>query len=74
MTWDFWPFNRKPKEEDEATAEFKRQIAASKARTDDLEAVAERLRRNQENIHNRAKELIGEENVIGRPAFKSSPR
>ncbi len=73
MTWNFWPFNRKPTEEADASAEFKRLIAESKARSDDLEAVAARLRQNQEKIHDRAKSLLGDEHVIGRPAFKSSP-
>jgi len=74
MPWyhKFWPFRKqRSAEEADSNNEFKKLIAESRARTDDLEAVAERLKINRENIHKRAQQLLGEGHV--RPAFKSSP-
>lgn len=72
MSW--WPFSKGKKAADEASAEFKKMIAESKVRSDDLEAVAERLRKNRKEIHQRADQLLGEENVVvARQALKSTP-
>lgn len=73
MSW--WPFNKAKKaEEAEASSEFKKMIAESKVRSDDLEAVAQRLRLNRKEIHERAAKLIGEDNVVAaRQALKSTP-
>lgn len=76
MSWftDLWPFSKSRRtEEQDSDSEFKKLIAESRARSDDIEAVAERLRANRESIHQRAKELIGEDNVVGRQALKSTP-
>ena len=70
----WWPFGKSQHEDESASqAEFKKQIAESKARSGDLEAAAERLRVNREKIHKRAQQLLGEKNVAGRPALKSTP-
>lgn len=73
MSW--WPFSKAKKAaEQEASSEFKKLIAESRDRADDLEAVAERLRKNRKEIHDRAEQLLGEENVVvARKALKSSP-
>jgi hypothetical protein len=73
MSW--WPFSKAKKAEtDEVAANFKKLIAESKERSDDLEAVAERLRKNRKEIHQRADQLLGEENVVvTRQALKSTP-
>jgi hypothetical protein len=70
MTW--WPFNKaKRAEELDSSTEFKKRIAESHARSGDLEQAAERLKVNRENIHKRAQQLLGEENV--RHPLKSTP-
>jgi ferritin-like metal-binding protein YciE len=76
MSWynNVWPFSAvKRAEEKTSTDEFRKRIAESHERTENLEAVAERLRANREKIHQRAKELIGEDNVVGRQPLKSTP-
>lgn len=69
----WWPF-KKSAAETEGEATFKKMIAESRTRTDDLEAVAKKLKANQEKIHQRAQQLLGEEDVVAaRQALKSSP-
>ena len=73
MSW--WPFSKAKREAQTASsAEFRKQIEVSKARTDELEDVVARLKQNREKIHQRALDLIGEENVVAaRKALKSTP-
>lgn len=68
MSW--WPF-RKSVAETESEQAFKRMLAESRVRTDDLAAVAAKLRENRERMHRRAQQLLGDPNGI--KTFKSSP-
>lgn len=72
MSWltKIWPFKKVP---EKTETEFQQLIAESKARTVDLEEAAERLRKNREDIHDRAKKIIGDANGFGRQALKSTP-
>jgi hypothetical protein len=74
MSW-WWPFSKsKHADESASQTEFEKQIAESKVRSNDLEAAADRLRTNRENVHKRAQQLLGEENVVAaRQALKSTP-